>query len=143
MTPSTTLTRSPLFNKPGTSLTKTILLRADPDPLLLPDVPAIQAVASATGSEPVASTSSGDASAQPSALPQVDTAMKDLQEQLISHHANLVKMCQNVGIKDICSINQKSKLDTILLSIDPKDLTCKVCTEETIQQTTSQGAPEV
>ena len=53
--------------------------------------------------------------------------MKDLQETLISHHASLVQMCKKVGLKDICSVTQKSKLDTILSSIDPKDLTCKIC----------------
>ena len=103
---------------------------ADPDPLMS-DAPSVQAAAS-SGSQPVASTSAGASSATGGSLPQlpglpVDTAMKDLQETLISHHASLVQMCKKVGIKDICSITQKSKLDTILSSIDPKDLTCKVC----------------
>ena len=100
---------------------------ADPDPLLS-DSPSVQAAAS-SGTDQVASTSTGATSATGSSLPvlpTVDTAMKDLQEQLIRHHASLVKMCQKVGIKDICSINQRSKLD-VLSSIGPKDLSCKIC----------------
>ena len=102
---------------------------ADPDPLLLPDTPSGQESAAAVGSEPVASTSAGASSSigPLPALPAVDTAMKDLQEQLISHHASIVKMCQKVGIKDVCSINQKSKVDALIQSLDPKDLSCKVC----------------
>ena len=87
---------------------------ADPDPL----------TSTAPSSADQPSTSAGG-SAQPQ--PGLDPAIKQLHETLISHHQNIVKMCQRVGIKNVCSIQQKSKLENLLQSADPEDFTCKVC----------------
>ena len=90
---------------------------ADPDPLTS------QAVgAPSSAGQP--STSAGGA-AQPQ--PGLDPAIQQLHETLISHHQNIVKMCQRIGLKDVCAIQKKSKLENLLQSIDPGDFTCKVC----------------
>ena len=90
---------------------------ADPDPLT-----AQASAAPTSAGQP--STSAGGA-AQPS--PGLDPTIQQLHETLISHHQNIVKMCHRVGIKNVCAIQQKSKLENLLQSIDPEDFTCKVC----------------
>ena len=90
---------------------------ADPDPLT--------AQASAAPTSAGQPSTSADGTAQP--LPGLDPAIQQLHETLISHHQNIVKMCHRVGIKNVCAIQQKSKLENLLQSIDPEDFTCKVC----------------
>ena len=54
----------------------------------------------------------------------VDPALKDLQDSLISHHHTIVKMLEKAGVKNVCSLYNKSKVDTILQSLGPKDVVC-------------------
>ena len=97
---------------------------ADPDPLTSQAVAVPSQVAAAPSSAGQPSTSAGGA-AQPQ--PGLDPAIQQLYETLISHHQNIVKMCQRVSLKDVCAIQKKSKLENLLQSIDPGDFTCKVC----------------
>ena len=60
----------------------------------------------------------------------VDPALKDLQDSLISHHHTIVKMLEKAGVKDVCSLYNKSKVDTILQSLGPKDVVCILCKKE-------------
>ena len=76
------------------------------------------------------STAGPSTSAAGVAPPELDPAVKDIQESLISHHHTIVKMLEKVGVKDVCALYRRSKVDTILQSLGPKDVLCVICKKE-------------
>ena len=70
------------------------------------------------------SAASGSATAPSSAA---DSAVKDLHETLIAHHHSVVKLLENAGIKDVCSLYKGTKIDKMLMSLGPKEVYCQIC----------------
>ena len=82
---------------------------ADPD-----HEPAVQGlpVPSSSSSGAVgASTSTASGSVVP---PSSDASVKELHDTLIAHHHSVVKLLENAGIKDVCSLYKGSRVDRML-----------------------------
>ena len=69
---------------------------------------------------------STSASSEPS-VPAVDPATLQLQQDLIDWHYQVVKMCQKMGIPDVCQTYKEARLENILKGLSGKDLKCKLC----------------
>ena len=74
------------------------------------------------------STSGAGASAVP--LPEIDPAVKELNETLISMHHNLVKLLEKAGVKNVCGMFERNSVDTVLQSLGPKEVHCSICKKD-------------
>ena len=69
---------------------------------------------------------STSASSEPS-VPAVDPATLQLKQDLIDWHFQVVKLCQKIGIPDVCQTYKEARLENILKGLSGKDLKCKLC----------------
>ena len=83
---------------------------------------------SQAGATAVPSTSQAGASAIP--LPEIDPAVKELNETLISMHHNLVKLLEKAGVKNVCGLYERNSVDTVLQSLGPEDVHCSICKKD-------------
>ena len=75
-------------------------------------------------------TKPGDAvSTVPSEYP-IDPATLQLKQDLIKWHYEVVKLCQKIGIEDVCQTYKETRLENILDGLSGKDLTCKLCKKQ-------------
>ena len=68
----------------------------------------------------VAGPSTSQAGASAASLPDIDPAVKELNETLISMHHNLVKLLDKAGVKNVCGMFERTSVDTVLQSLGPK-----------------------
>ena len=81
----------------------------------------------ASGGAVAASTSAASGSAVP---PPSDATVKELHDTLIAHHHSVVKLLENAGIKDVCSLYRGSRVDRLLMSMGPKEVHCQICKKD-------------
>ena len=74
-----------------------------------------------TGGEP-----STSAASEP-VTPVVDPATLQLKQDLIDWHFQVVKLCQKIGIPDVCQTYKEARLENILKGLSRKDPKCKFC----------------
>ena len=75
---------------------------------------------------PAASGAFTSSSASGSVVPSTsapDSSVKELHDTLITHHHSVVKLLENAGIKDVCSLYKGSRVDKMLMSLGPKKST--------------------
>ena len=60
-------------------------------------------------------------------MPAVDPATLQLKQDLIDWHYQVVKLCQKIGIPDVCQTYKEARLENILKGLSGKDLKCKLC----------------
>ena len=78
----------------------------------------------------VAGPSTSQAGASATSLPDIDPAVKELNETLISMHHNLVKLLEKAGVKNVCGMFERNSVDTVLWSLGPKDVPCTICKKD-------------
>ena len=78
----------------------------------------------------VAGPSTSQAGASVASLPDLDPAVKEMNETIISMHHNLVKLLEKAGVKNVCGMFQRNSVDTVLQSLGPKDVTCSICKKD-------------
>ena len=78
----------------------------------------------------VAGPSTSQAGASAASLPDLDPAVKELNETLISMHHNLVKLLEKAGVKNVCGMFERNSVDTVLQSLGPKDIHCSICKKD-------------
>ena len=78
----------------------------------------------------VAGPSTSQAGASATSLPDIDPAVKELNETLISMHHNLVKLLEKAGVKNVCGMFERNSVDTVLQSLGPKDVHCSICKKD-------------
>ena len=59
--------------------------------------------------------------------PAVDPATFQLKQDLVDWHFQVVKLCQKIGIPDVCQAYKEARLENILKGLSGKDLRCKLC----------------
>ena len=74
---------------------------------------------------PKPSEPSTSASSEPA--PVVDPATLQLKQDLVDWHFQVVKLCQKIGIPDVCQTYKEARLENILKGLSGKDLKCKLC----------------
>ena len=74
--------------------------------------------------------STSQAGASTASLPDLDPAVKELNETLISMHHNLVKLLEKAGVKNVCGMFERNSVDTALQSLGPKDVHCSICKKD-------------
>ena len=62
----------------------------------------------------------------PSATP-ADAATVELKSDLVNWHYQIVKLCQRMGIPDVCSTFKQTRLENIVSGLSGGDLQCKLC----------------
>ena len=60
----------------------------------------------------------------------IDPATLQLKQDLVKWHFEVVKLCQKIGIPDVCQTFKESRLENILEGLSGKDLTCKLCKKQ-------------
>ena len=60
----------------------------------------------------------------------IDPATLQLKQDLVKWHFEVVKMCQKIGIPDVCQTYKETRLENILDGLSGKDLTCKLCKKQ-------------
>ena len=66
--------------------------------------------------------STSQAGASAASLQDIDPAVKELNETLISMHHNLVKLLEKAGVQNVCGMFERNSVDTVLQSLGPKML---------------------
>ena len=66
-------------------------------------------------------------SASSKLTPVVDPAILQLKQDLVDWHFQVVKLCQKIGIPDVCQTYKEARLENILKGFSGKDLKCKLC----------------
>ena len=61
----------------------------------------------------VAGPSTSQAGASATSLPDIDPAVKELNETLISMHHNLGKLLEKAGVKNVCGMFERNSVDTV------------------------------
>ena len=61
---------------------------------------------------------------------EIDPAVKELNETLISMHHNIVKLLEKAGVKNVCGLYERSSVDTVLQSLGPKEVHCDICKKD-------------
>ena len=98
---------------------------ADPD-----HEPAVQGLpmpSSSSGAGGASTSAAASGSAVPSSS---DASVKELHDTLIAHHHSVVKLLENAGIKDVCSLYKGSRVDKMLMALGPKEVHCQICKKD-------------
>ena len=63
----------------------------------------------------------------PPSVTPADAATVELKSDLVNWHYQIVKLCQRMGIPDVCSTYKQTRLENIVSGLSGGDLQCKLC----------------
>ena len=63
----------------------------------------------------------------PPSVAPADAATVELKSDLVNWHYQIVKLCQRMGIPDVCLTYKQTRLENIVSGLSGGDLQCKLC----------------